>query len=163
MFGGFPEVPPVDGRLRSDGKPINDGRFAEYFVAADLERRHFACTVIDGREYDLIAETAEGVILVQVKSTLAPTLFEHYRGGRKYKYKKYAFQARGCNGGFGSYSLVDICAFVALDKEAIVYRKIENVLKGGMMTFFPKQFIEEAKIAVFPYDTRVDWTDDEGV
>ena len=142
-------------------KKMNDGRLAEYLVAADLERDGYPATIVSGREYDIIAETADSLVTVQVKSTLTVKNEIIYceRGRGRYTWRGYKFMGRATSGGFGSYALVDYFAFVALDIESILYLPAKTVTESAMQRIPEKKFLalcEKSKIgeAKSSYETN---------
>jgi hypothetical protein len=99
------------------------GKAGEYIVAADLEIAGYRCSIAsEGLPFDLIATDEDGnVHLVQVKTVSRPK-----DGG--YQFKGYKHRpGRGRKRGLCDYKDVDVLAFVALDKRAVLYARTSDI------------------------------------
>jgi len=117
------------------------GKAAEHVACADLLLQGFNAFLSDaGQPYDIIVDTGETLLKVQVKGTLA----QYKRKHRDQKEPAYRFGLRrGRHYQRIDPNQVDVCAFVALDTRRVAYLRIEELTTPAGVVAGLAQFADE--------------------
>lgn len=114
---------------------IQLGKAGEYLVCADLILQGYVAYLSEqGLHYDVVLDVDGRLLRIQVKSTRCPTGTIYPKVSQSKYSPSYVFDIRyGRNGRRKEYTnVVDIFAFVIMDKRLIGYLPVEDVPKGTM-------------------------------
>lgn len=105
------------------------GRAGEHIALARLSLAGYLCTLCQIRDHDAYIQTVAGVLTLQVKSAS-----KTHGVGRRYKF--HTAKKSGQKS--------DVYAFVAVDLDAVVFRRGDEVLKAT--TYVPEaEFLNESQ------------------
>lgn len=108
-------------------KELQTGKAGEYLVCADLILKGFVAFPSEqGLPYDVLLDTGEKLIRIQVKTTSGPRIVPQ----RAKDSKAYIFNIKRCGKGNGQrygHNEVDIFALVCLDTKMIGYIKTDDM------------------------------------
>jgi len=105
------------------------GRAGEHMALARLSLAGYLCTLCQIRDHDAYIQTVAGVLTLQVKSAS-----KTHGLGRKYKF--HTVKKSGQRS--------DVYAFVAVDLDAVIFRRGDEVIKAT--TYVPEaEFLNESQ------------------
>ena len=125
-------------------KELQVGKAAEHLVCCELILSGFNAFLADaGQPYDLLVDTGERVVRLQVKATQKPYRYRRSDGRTSNSYRFGLRRGRGSHNRIDP-KLVDAIAFVALDTRRVAYLWVSDLIRPDGKVSGIAEFCDES-------------------